>query len=76
MTERELPIIRTIGCGRCHTCGTRLETAGWCPDCHELRHYRSHGWETGKEVSCPVVFQIMRWRETREEVERQGRLVE
>lgn len=42
-------------CGRCHTCGTELQTVqrkDWCPTCQCFRLYRSHGWAKGlPEVS-------------------------
>ena len=51
-------------CGRCHTCGTKLQSKldgeEWCPDCAKYRRYPSHGWaewatmgEDAQWTECP-----------------------
>ncbi len=44
------------GCGRCHTCGERLQEVldgeAWCPKCGQYRRYRTHGWATEERTPC------------------------
>jgi len=50
-----------MSCGRCHTCGTKLQIVldgeEWCPKCQTFRRYPSHGWawahRDGRENKCP-----------------------
>ena len=47
------------GCGRCHTCGTRLMTVldgeEYCSNCAQYRRYQSHGWSAAYkgDKQCP-----------------------
>jgi predicted RNA-binding Zn-ribbon protein involved in translation (DUF1610 family) len=47
-------------CGYCHTCGKLLEALQlsnyeYCPQCHMVRIYRSHGHRHGTGLAeCPV----------------------
>ena len=51
------------GCGRCHTCGTKLELCldgeEWCPTCGKYRRYVSHGWSQNairvEDSPCPEI---------------------
>ena len=48
-------------CGKCHTCGTRLQPVldgeSWCQECETYRRYPAHGWVAGpgndKDNRCP-----------------------
>jgi len=46
------------GCGRCHTCGTKLNECldgeEWCSKCQSYRRYASHGWSLayGELTAC------------------------
>lgn len=44
-------------CGHCHTCGEKLRRVldgeEWCDHCNAYRRYRSHGWDSKDDSTCP-----------------------
>ena len=61
--ERQEPPMQRTYCGRCHTCGTKLDSVldgeEWCEKCQTYRRYQSHGWtpcpgdKDHKDANCP-----------------------
>lgn len=41
------------GCGRCHTCGEKLDIHDFCPKCKRTRRYICHGYVGDDHDSTP-----------------------